>query len=102
LICKHSIYRTLEKLTGIYETYKGTMRVQVSARGGILVAEIKDRYVDTIIPLVPDKLEGDLKTFHAIQPAARLPVEFTVQGDKVDLIYERYRLKKTSGPAAKQ
>lgn len=90
------VERTFDKLTGIYETYKGTMRAQITARGGILLIEIKDRYVDTIVPLLPDALEGDSKSFYAIQPAAKLPVEFLVKGDKVDLIYERYRLKKVS------
>jgi CubicO group peptidase (beta-lactamase class C family) len=88
------VERTFELLAGFYETYKGTMKAQVTTKGGILTLEIKDEYVDMIVPLMPDDIEGEVKTFHTFQSGARLPVEFIVKGDKVDLIYERYRLKK--------
>ena len=42
--------RTFELLTGLYETYKGTMKAQVVSKGGILQLEIKDKYTDMMIP----------------------------------------------------
>jgi hypothetical protein len=35
-----------------------------------------------------------VKTFYTFQSGVRLPVEFIVRENEVDLIYERYRLKK--------
>jgi len=92
--------RAYDMLTGIYETYKGTMKAQVVSKGGILQLEIKDKYTDMIIPLIPENVEGQVKKFYAIQSGGKLPVEFTVKKEnKVELIYERYRLKKASNLA---
>jgi CubicO group peptidase (beta-lactamase class C family) len=88
--------RTYDLLTGLYETYKGTMDVQVVSKGGILQLEIKDKYTDMIIQLIPEDIEGRVKRFYAIQSGGKLPVEFTVEENKVELVYERYRLKKVS------
>ncbi|MEM3577169.1 MAG: serine hydrolase [Candidatus Bathyarchaeia archaeon] len=88
--------RTYDLLTGLYETYKETMKAQVVSKGGILQLEIKDKYTDMIIPLIPEDIEGQVKRFYAIQSGGKLPVEFMVEGDKVELVYERYRLKKVT------
>jgi CubicO group peptidase (beta-lactamase class C family) len=93
------IERVHDMLTGLYETYKGTMKAQVVSKGGILQLEIKDKYMDMIIPLIPENIEGHAKKFYAIQSGGKLPVEFTVEENKVELIYERYRLKKVSNLA---
>jgi len=85
---------TFDLLTGLYETYKGTMKAQVVSKGGILQLEIKDKYVDMIISLIPENMEGEVKKFYALQGGAKLPIEFIAKKDKVELIYERYRLKK--------
>lgn len=91
------VERVFDMLTGLYETYKGTMKAQVVSKGGILQLEIKDRHMDMIVPLIPEDIEGEIKRFYTLQAGGRLPMEFRVEGDKVDLIYERYRLKKV-GP----
>jgi CubicO group peptidase (beta-lactamase class C family) len=88
--------KTYDLLTGLYETYKGTMKAQVINRGGLLQLEIKDKYVDMIVALIPEKIEDSVKRFYAIQAGGKLPVEFIADGKKVELIYERYRLKKVS------
>ncbi len=88
------VERTFDLLTGLYETYKGTMKAQVVSKGGILQLEVKDKYTDMIIPLIPENIEGEVKMFYTVEAGVKLPVEFIVRGDKVDLIYERYRLKK--------
>jgi CubicO group peptidase (beta-lactamase class C family) len=92
------IERTFERLEGKYETYKGTMKAQVVSNAGILNLEIKDKYMDLIIPLIPENLENDVKHFYTVQSGVKLPVEFMVSGDNVDLIYERYRLRKVGTP----
>jgi len=88
------VERAFDSLTGLYETYKGTMKAEVVSKAGILQIEIKDKYIDLIVPLIPEDIDGDLKTFYTVQGGGKLPVQFTLNGDKVDLIYERYRLKK--------
>lgn len=90
------VERAYELLTGVYETYKGTMDAKVVAKGGILQIEIYDKYTDMVIPLIPENLEGNVKKFYALQLGGKLPVEFIVENNHVDLIYERYRLKKVS------
>jgi len=85
-----------EQLSGVYETYKGTMNAKVVAKGGILQIEISDKYVDLVVPLIPENLEGNVKRFYALQSGGKIPVEFIVEKDGVDLFYERYRLKKVS------
>lgn len=88
------VERAFDSLAGLYETYKGTMKAQVVTKGGNLSLEIKDKYVDMIMPLIPENVEGEVKTFYTVEAGAKLPVEFIVKGDMIDLIYERYRLKK--------
>jgi len=85
-----------DMLTGTYETYKGTIDAKVVAKGGILQIEIRDKYVDIVVPLVPEDLEGNVKKFYAFQGGGKLPVEFIIGNGGVELIYERYRLKKVS------
>jgi len=36
-----------------------------------------------------------VRTFYALQRGRRLPVEFRVREGEIDLIYERYLLRKT-------
>lgn len=89
--------KTYHLLSGAYETYKGTMKAQVSIKGGILQLEIKDKYTDLVVALIPENIEGNVKRFYAIQSGGKIPIEFIVDAKKVELIYERYRLKKVSG-----
>jgi len=86
--------RQLDGLTGRYETYKGTMDAQVVKKGSFLCIIIKDKYMEEIVPLFPENLEGNVKTFYTLQGAGKLRVEFIVNGRDVDLLFERYRLKK--------
>jgi len=85
----------LAELVGAYETYKGTMKAQVKRSGDFLSIVIKDRYNDLAVLLVPEAVEGDRRTFYTLGAGTKLPVEFRVHEGKVDLIYERYRLRKT-------
>ncbi|MCL0087866.1 serine hydrolase, partial [Dehalococcoidia bacterium] len=87
--------RALTELVGTYETYRGTMKAQVKRMGDFLTIEIKDKYNDLTVPLVPEAIEGKTKTFYTLGAGTRLPVEFRVGEGEIDLIYERYRLQKT-------
>ena len=86
--------RQLDSLTGRYQTYKGTMDAQVVKKGSFLCIIIKDKYMEEVVPLFPENLEGNMKTFYTLQGAGKLKVEFIVNGKDVDLLFERYRLKR--------
>jgi CubicO group peptidase (beta-lactamase class C family) len=90
-----STERALKDLEGTYETYKGTMQALVKKTGDFLVIEIKDKYTDAIIPLIPAKLGKNLRTFYTLVNSNKLPVEFRVRKGQTDMIYERYYMKKT-------
>ncbi|MCL0048772.1 serine hydrolase [Dehalococcoidia bacterium] len=87
--------RALTELVGTYETYRGTMKAQVKRMGDFLTIEIKDRYNDLVVQLVPEAVEGNSRTFYTLGAGIKLPVEFRVGEGEIDLIYERYRLQKT-------
>jgi CubicO group peptidase (beta-lactamase class C family) len=84
----------LSKLTGAYETYKGTHKMSVVNRGGLLYIEAEDRRISfagipqgTGVPLIPtnDNFE-DLKFFIINGPGARSTVEFSTDSKgNVDL-----------------
>ncbi|RLG45006.1 MAG: serine hydrolase [Thermoproteota archaeon] len=84
----------LDELAGVYETYKGTMRVTVTKRGSLLQIERKDKYTEFTMPLIPVDIEGKVKVFHAISMDMKVPTEFIKEDEDLFLIYERYKLKK--------
>lgn len=84
--------RSLDLLTGLYETYRGTMRARVASKNGILCIEIP---IIGTMPLIPEDIKGNLKKFYSIESGGRLPALFNVEGDKVDLVCGYgYRMKK--------
>jgi len=93
----------LDKLIGVYETYKGIHKLSIIKRGGLLYIEVEDKRITfggltqgTRVPLIPvtDTLE-DLK-FHIINgPAAKMNVEFSLKSKgKVDLIIAEWNFHK--------
>ncbi len=88
--------RALAELAGTYETYRGTMRVEVVWKGDFLFLEIRDRYTETVVPLIPEELGPEVARFLTLQRGRRLPVEFRRKGGTWELIYERYLLRKVS------
>ncbi|MCX8184239.1 MAG: serine hydrolase [Sulfolobales archaeon] len=88
--------RVIEKLTGNYETYRGTYRVSVKRAGDFLLMEYKDRYRDIQVPLVPVEISDNYMKYYTLSYGSRVEVEFTVDGDRVTMIYERYKFVKRS------
>jgi CubicO group peptidase (beta-lactamase class C family) len=86
--------RWLKELEGLYETYKGTMSVQVRRQGDFLLIEVRDKYTEQIVPLVPEALDESVRTFYTLAAGQRLPVEFRIRDGKIELIYERYLLRR--------
>ena len=86
--------KVYSKLQGVYETFKGTMKLTVRRRAGTLVVEYRDRLVEDVTPLTPVKVEEDYALFNAYTLTGRIPVEFRVRDERVEMIYERYKLVK--------
>ncbi|MDR7452806.1 MAG: serine hydrolase [Armatimonadota bacterium] len=87
--------RALERLTGRYETYRGTYGGTVKRAGDFLILEIKNRLLEQSVPLVPVSLEPERARFFTLALGRRLMVEFEIRDGGVDLIYERYRMRRT-------
>jgi CubicO group peptidase (beta-lactamase class C family) len=86
--------RILNKLQGQYETYKGTIKVNIKKRGDFLVAEFKDKYTEQMIPLIPEKVEEDRAIFYTISDGVRVPSEFHLSKERTEWIHERYKALK--------
>ena len=86
--------RILNKLQGVYKTFKGTMKLHIKRNGDFLMAITKDRLTETSVPLVPVKFEDDYVEFFTFIRGAKLKVEFVIKEDKIELLYERYKLIK--------
>ncbi len=87
--------RALAELVGSYATYKGTMKLQIKRMGDFLAIGTMDKNNSNIVPLVPENIEGKIRTFYTLSAGVKQPVEFRVQEERIDLIYERYLLRKT-------
>ena len=88
--------KILSKLEGEYETYMGTMKATVKKKGDFLYLEIKDKYTEETVPLIPEKLEEDRAVFYTLSGGRRYTADFKVEEDRTELIYERYKLLKKS------
>ncbi|MFN4180092.1 MAG: serine hydrolase, partial [Armatimonadota bacterium] len=86
--------KLLEKLVGRYETYKGTMKLHVNRKGDALLLETKGRLLESSIPFLPEELTDNYARFFTIQHSRKVTAEFFVEGEKVTLLYERYKLVK--------
>ncbi|RLE57482.1 MAG: serine hydrolase [Thermoprotei archaeon] len=86
--------RLLERLEGTYETYRGTMKLYVRKRGDFLYVERRDRYTESIVPLIPIELSEERAIFYTTSWGRKFYVEFYIKDGTVELIYERYKLIK--------
>ena len=86
--------KILGRLEGEYETYMGTMKANVKKKGDFLYIEIKDKYTEEIVPLIPEELEEDQAIFYTLSGGRRYTAVFKIKEDGTELIYERYKLLK--------
>jgi CubicO group peptidase (beta-lactamase class C family) len=87
--------RLLAKIEGVYETYKGTMRWQVKRAGDFLMIVQQDKHNTQTVPLIPETLDDTSCLFYTLNSGNRFDVEFRLQGTQIELIYERYLLRRT-------
>ena len=86
--------KLLEKLSGIYKTYKSTMTAKVYSKGSILYIETGGKYTKTTTPLFYEKSEDNIHYFTTIIGGRKLVVEFREKENTIELLYERYKLVK--------
>ena len=86
--------RRLKALEGRYETYKATTAVNVKRRGSFLVAENADPNTPISTVLIPERLDDRGGLFWTISGVNKLPVEFIRDGDAVEVLQERYKLRR--------
>ncbi len=83
------------KLTGVYEAFKGTMRVKVFRLGNFLAVEEISEFEGVPSPLVPVKVSEDYAEFYTIgYYGSKVPVVFEIKDGRVELLYERYKFVK--------
>ncbi len=87
----------LSPLAGRYETFKGTMQLDVERRGDFLQLTVLDSAQPQRVILVPERLEPTSPSFFTLAGGKRLEVTFRRDENEVELIYERYKLRRT-GP----
>jgi CubicO group peptidase (beta-lactamase class C family) len=87
--------RLLTELEGNYEAYKGTVKLQVKRAGDLLMVEETDKYNTVTTVLIPSNLEEKSRQFYRLENGAKIEAEFQVQDGQVQLIIERYMLRRT-------
>ncbi len=88
------VERLLQHLTGRYETYQGTYGATVRRAGDFLALEISNKLLAQTVPLVPVSLNPVHPRFFTLAGGRRLTIEFEVADGSIDLIYERYKMRR--------
>jgi CubicO group peptidase (beta-lactamase class C family) len=95
------IDKLLRTLEGRYEGYRGTVKADIKREGDFLRFQMTYRQpAPPASILVPERHDPVNPRFFTYEAGARLEVPFKVTGNEVELIYERYKLKRV-GPLAK-
>lgn len=87
--------RMLRSVEGVYETYKSTMQAEVKRSGDFLTVRMRTKYNDMIVPLIPETLEEHRRLFYTLIATHKLPVEFHLRDHDIELLFERYCLRRT-------
>ena len=88
------IERALQQLEGRYETYQGTYGATVTRAGDFLMLKIENKLLSQTVPLVPLDLDPTHPRFFTLTLGRRLSVDFHVRPEGIEVIYERYRMKR--------
>ncbi|MDZ7703937.1 MAG: serine hydrolase [Trueperaceae bacterium] len=92
------IEHTLTGVTGYYQTYQQTMSATLKRRGDFLELTIHDDAQPQTVILVPEDISNEREQhFFTLSAGQRLPVTICQRDDRTELIYERYKFRR-SGP----
>ena len=87
--------RLLDELQGPYESFRDTMRAEVTRNGDLLELRILLHPVNRVVPLIPLDLDEQAPRFFTFVGGRRISVEFSRSAEGVELVYERYKFRKT-------
>jgi CubicO group peptidase (beta-lactamase class C family) len=88
------VERALQQLEGRYETYQGTYGATVTRAGDFLMLKIENKLLSQTVPLVPLNLDPARPRFFTLTLGRRLLVDFHVRPEGIEVIYERYRMRR--------
>lgn len=84
-------------LNGYYEGYRGNFNASVRREGDFLMLSFKNKYGEQVVPLVPHDLSNPAApVFYTMAGGRRMMVEFFRRDGRVELMYERYKFRRTS------
>ncbi len=83
-----------ELLGGTYATYRDTMRISVRPRGSVLELTVEDREAPQTVFLTLEDIGREEIRCQAHLGDRRMPVLFCRRGSQVELLYERYKLRR--------
>lgn len=84
----------LKRVEGKYAAYKNVVLAEVKRNGSFLMLSGDD--IGESIVLVPDRMDSEVATFFTLAGTAKIEVQFRFNSDGVEMIYERYKYRKTS------
>jgi CubicO group peptidase (beta-lactamase class C family) len=83
----------LDAVEGTYESYREIMTAEVEHDDGVLAVTIGSNLETREFTAVPETLDPDDQTYYFVaESGARVPVEFDLVGDGVDMYVQRWRL----------
>lgn len=93
----YGLRRKQETVTGQYESFRGIQSATVEAKQGGLELTMETDLRSESYTLFPESLSPDEYEFYTVAATGdRTPVEFRVRDDDVDLLFQRWRLRKQS------
>ncbi|MCW4048491.1 MAG: serine hydrolase [Candidatus Bathyarchaeota archaeon] len=88
-------WRHWEKLTGSYKAYRDTFKVDIVQRGGMLFGEVKNKWSETTIPLIPVSDDPEENAFWIYGGEnGRMKIWFEIHDYETRVYYERWVLRK--------
>jgi CubicO group peptidase (beta-lactamase class C family) len=88
------IENVLARLAGSYTSFRNTIRTEVTPLGDLLRFTIRYHHEDRSSILIPLHLSDDLARFQTFSNGRNMLVEFRLDDDGIDVIFERYKFRK--------
>jgi len=86
--------KLLKRLEGTYRVYKDTISAQIKRNGDFLILSGED--IGNNIVLVPESDDREGATFFTLSATARMQVDFRFNKYGTEMIFERYRYRKSN------
>jgi len=86
--------RALDRYSGTYETYMGTVRASVSRVGDAFELKMGGRYSEMRVHMLPVEVGDGHAVFETVLAGRRVRAEFREKDGAVELLFERYKMRK--------